>query len=126
MIKSMLIAGLGGFVGTCGRYALTRLCALLWPGAFPVGTLLANLAGCFVIGLLLGVLERFGAVSSGVALLLITGFCGGFTTFSTFSVDVVALGSGGQWPEAAGYMLLSIVGGILLTVAGRFLATSGI
>lgn len=126
MIKAMLIAGAGGFVGTCGRYALTRLCALLWPGAFPLGTLLVNLAGCFVIGLLLGVLERFGAVGSSVALLLITGFCGGFTTFSTFSVDLVALGSGGQWLPAGGYLLLSVGGGIALTLAGRSLATLGV
>ena len=58
MIKMMLIAGAGGFVGTCCRYLVTRWCAMLFSGSWPLGTFLVNVVGCFVFGVLLGLFEK--------------------------------------------------------------------
>lgn len=119
----MLIAGLGGFLGTCLRFLAGRLCSLLFTGTYPVATLAVNLLGCFLIGLLAGLSEKSGQLSPGAALLLITGFCGGLTTFSTFSADILTLGSGGRLLPAVAYLLLTLCGGLLLTSLGRSLAS---
>lgn len=58
MIKMMLIAGAGGFVGTCGRFLIGKWSAGMYHGAFPMGTFLVNIIGCFIIGLLFGLLEK--------------------------------------------------------------------
>lgn len=124
MLKAMLIAGLGGFLGTCLRFLTGRLCAALFTGTYPVATLAVNLLGCFLIGLLAGLSEKAGQLTPGATLLLITGFCGGFTTFSTFSADILALGSGGRLLPAVAYMLLTLCGGLLLTLLGRHVAAN--
>lgn len=121
MIKAMLIAGCGGFVGTCGRYLVGRWCASMWHGSFPMGTFLVNIVGCLVIGLLFGLLEKARVMTPGESLLLITGFCGGFTTFSTFADDLYLLGDKGQWGVAGLYLALTVVVGILLVWVGRAL-----
>lgn len=121
MIKSMLIAGVGGFVGTCGRFLVGRWCAALFSGAFPLGTFIVNIVGCFLIGLFFGLLEKTDVVSPGVNVLLITGFCGGFTTFSTFAADMWELGNRGDWATFAVYLAASVVCGVLLVWGGRAL-----
>lgn len=97
MIKAMLLAGCGGFVGTCGRYLVGKWCAGMWHGSFPMGTFLVNIIGCFIIGLFFGLLEKAHVMTPGENVLLITGFCGGFTTFSSFADDMWVLGSKGDW-----------------------------
>lgn len=122
MIKAMLLAGCGGFVGTCGRYLVGRWAAAAWPGStLPLGTLLVNVAGCFLIGLFYGLLEKTRIMTPAESLLLITGFCGGFTTFSTFADDLWTLGDKGQWSVAVAYLALSVVAGVALVWAGRAL-----
>lgn len=88
MIKAMLLAGCGGFVGTCGRYLVGKWCSGIFHGAFPMGTFMVNLIGCFLIGLFFGLLEKAHVMTPGENVLLITGFCGGFTTFSSFADDM--------------------------------------
>lgn len=117
----MLIAGIGGFVGTCGRYLIGRWCASMFNGSFPLGTFLVNIIGCFCIGLLFGMMERTNILSAHSSTLLITGFCGGFTTFSTFANDMVVLSSKGEWTTFILYLLLSIIVGIALVWLGRYL-----
>ncbi len=121
MIKAMIIAGCGGFVGTCGRYLIGRWCSEMFHGQFPLGTFLVNIIGCFLIGLFFGLLEKTDVMTSNENVLLITGFCGGFTTFSSFANDMWALGSKGQWSPVIIYLILSIIIGVMLVWAGRAL-----
>ena len=121
MIKMMLIAGAGGFVGTCCRYLVTRWCAMLFSGSWPLGTFLVNVVGCFVFGVLLGLFEKTQTVSTTESLLLVTGFCGGFTTFSAFAGEVCLLGDKGQFVTSLVYLLASVAIGDIIVIAGRAL-----
>lgn len=121
MIKMMLIAGAGGFVGTCCRYLVTRWCAMMFSGSWPLGTFLVNVAGCFVFGVLLGLFEKAQTVSTTESLLLVTGFCGGFTTFSAFAGEVCLLGDKGQFVTSLVYLLASVAIGVIMVIAGRAL-----
>ena len=121
MIKMMLIAGAGGFVGTCCRYLVTRWCAMMFSGSWPLGTFLVNVAGCFVFGVLLGLFEKTQTVSTAESLLLVTGFCGGFTTFSAFAGEVCLLGDKGQFVTSLVYLLASVTLGVIMVIAGRAL-----
>ena len=88
----MLIAGLGGFLGTCLRYLVGRYIHHIAPAAnFPWGTFAVNVVGSLLIGLLYGLAERHRLLSPALSALLITGFCGGLTTFSSFSDDLYRL-----------------------------------
>ena len=119
MFKELLIAGCGGFVGTAGRYLVGKWSGAMWHGAFPMGTFLVNIIGCFLIGLFFGLLENAKVMTPSQNLLLITGFCGGFTTFSSFADDMWILGSKGDWGTFALYLRLRVVFGILCVFAGR-------
>lgn len=121
MIKEIMIAGCGGFIGTAGRYIINRLTAQFWHDSFPLATFLVNITGCFLIGLFLGMLENTKILSPSHNLLLITGFCGGFTTFSTFANELWTLGSKDDWTVGILYLTFSIAGGILCVCAGRAL-----
>ena len=118
MIKMMLIAGAGGFLGTCGRFLVQRFCAGM-SGGFPLGTFTVNVAGCFLIGLFYGLLDRVDLFGPGGRLLFITGFCGGFTTFSTFAFDICELGGKGEWMWSVLYIMASVIVGVLMVLAGR-------
>lgn len=119
MIKTMLLAGLGGFGGTCLRFLVNRLCSIWFAGTFPIATLTVNLAGCLAFGLFSGLAERGNLLTSSQVALLITGFCGGFTTFSTFAGDICNLGDKGEWTVSAVYLAASVILGILLVFTGR-------
>lgn len=119
MFKEILIAGCAGFVGTAGRYLIGKWSNGMWHGAFPMGTFLVNLIGCFIIGLFFGLLEHAKVMTPSQNVLLITGFCGGFTTFSSFAYDMWVLGSKGDWVTFGLYLAMSVVFGVLLVWAGR-------
>ena len=119
MIKAMLIAGLGGFVGTCLRYLTGRLCHLWDVGGFPLGTFIVNVVGSFIIGALLGLAERNNFITPTMNVLLVTGFCGGFTTFSSFADDIFLMLQQRHWAMFALYTGLSIILGIAMVWAGR-------
>jgi len=87
----MLIAGLGGFVGTCLRFLTGKIFHFAGSEAFPWGTFTVNLIGSFVIGIFFGMAEKTHLISPSMNVFLITGFCGGFTTFSSFSDDMYLL-----------------------------------
>lgn len=117
----MLIAGAGGFVGTCGRFLIGRVASGVDVGVFPLGTFLVNIIGCFVIGIIIGLLEKSEVLTMEEVTFLMTGFCGGFTTFSTFSADMAGLIDAKEWMALALYFGLSTVFGILLVWGGRSL-----
>ena len=110
--------GLGGFIGSVLRYLVSRLTAGVDFASLPLGTLTVNVLGCFVLGLLTGLFERTGNLSPELRLLLTTGLCGGFTTFSTFSNDGLILIKQGFYGMFALYTLLSIALGILAAFIG--------
>lgn len=119
MIKAMILVGCGGFAGSCMRYLVGRWASVWFSGCFPMGTLLVNLAGCFLIGIMFGLFEKYDLLSADVNLLLVTGFCGGFTTFSTFANDLWTMGSKGDWAIGLVYFCLSVIFGVLLVWGGR-------
>lgn len=121
MFKMMLIAGLGGFFGTCGRYLVGRLAHYLFAASFPYGTFIVNVVGCFLIGIFYGLAEKAHLLSPGMNVLLITGFCGGFTTFSSFSDDMLLQLQNRQWGYFVLYLGGSIVLGLLMVWLGRSL-----
>jgi len=120
IIKNVLLVGAGSFIGGAARY-LVSLALKNASKGFPWATLLVNLAGCFLIGLLWGMFSKSATEGSNWALLLTVGLCGGFTTFSTFSKEaLMMLQSGNIW-GFAGYIGISVAAGIALVALGYFL-----
>jgi len=120
-VNSMLIVAVGGAVGSVFRYLVGLWAVRLFGPAFPWGTLAINVAGSFAIGLFLEmILRRFGG-STELRLLLMTGLCGGFTTFSSFSLDFVGLVERGAMPLGIVYVIASVVLSICATFLGLFI-----
>lgn len=117
MIHSILLVGFGSFLGGICRFLSTKLIGAHLSGAFPFGTFAVNIAGCFLIGLLYGLSEH--GLSPSVRLFLAVGFCGGFTTFSTFANESLQLFKAGNVLTFALYAGLSVFLGILAAYAGN-------
>ncbi len=113
---NILYVGLGGFLGAAGRY----LISLAWQGRgpeFPMATLIANLVGCFLIGGIAYFVLR-GGLHPGYHLFFVVGVLGGFTTFSSFSLETLGLVERGRFNLALLYVGLSLIGGVVLTWLG--------
>lgn len=121
MFKEIIIAGCGGFAGTAARYIVGRCTGNFWQGSFPLGTFVVNILGCFLIGLFFGLLEHAKVLNPNHIILLVTGFCGGFTTFSAFANEIWMLGSKGEWFILTLYLSLSVILGVLCVWGGRAL-----
>jgi CrcB protein len=122
-MNRVLLVGFGGFLGSILRYGVGGLVGRLKAGwTFPLETLLINVAGCVVLGLLLGLVEARGVFSASTRAFLFVGLLGGFTTFSTFGYESFQLLRDGQWPAAALSTTLQIVLGIGGVWAGHALA----
>jgi len=117
-MNATLLVMAGGAIGAAARYHLGRLVFHLGGMGFPYGTLLANVSGGFLMGALAGVLARSNFVDEPWRLLLGVGLLGGFTTFSTFSLEVFNMIERSEWGTATGYALLSVIGSVLALVAG--------
>ena len=117
-MNQVLLVALGGAFGSVCRYLVGLGALRLMGPSFPWGTLTVNVAGSFAIGVLAElIVARFGA-SAELRLLLITGFLGGFTTFSAFALDAVALFERGASLAATSYLVVSIVASIAAAIAG--------
>jgi CrcB protein len=110
-MSAYLWVGLGGFIGSIARYAVAVSLTPAAPGRFPWATFTVNCVGCLLIGLLAGMLSR-APVPETVRLFLVTGLLGGFTTFSAFGLESVALLRRGEFGLALLYMLGSVLVGI--------------
>lgn len=121
MFKTMLLIGTGGFAGSVGRYLLTKFVATKLPMAFPLGTFAVNTLGCFLIGIVMG-LSFQHTITTQTRLLLATGFCGGFTTFSTYSLEIFELYQKGEAGISLLYLFGSIILGVLCIWLGLWLA----
>ena len=113
ILKFMLIAGTGGFVGTCCRFLINRLFLSFWKLPFPLATFTINILGCFIFGIIIGILSKQGGIDPKINALLIVGFCGGFTTFSTFSFESFSLASNGEFLISFVYISASVIAGFL-------------
>ena len=118
LYKDILLVGLGGGVGSIARFLCQRSVSAWYPHAFPFGTLIVNFLGCFLIGLLLGLAEKGSFVKPELKLLLVTGFCGGYTTFSAFAAENIQLLRDGRLLYFTLYTVGSVVLGILAAFAG--------
>jgi CrcB protein len=118
-VKTALLVSIGGVSGALARYYLGLAIAGRWGGSFPYATLLINLSGSFVLGLLATLaIAKPALVPPEARLLLGVGFCGAYTTFSTFGVETVTLVQQGAWGTAGLYVLLSNALGLLAAFAG--------
>ncbi len=117
-----LWVGVGGFLGANARYALGVWIVGRLGAEFPFHTLLINVTGSFVIGVLLVLLSERLAVDPAWRLLLVVGFLGGYTTFSSYTFEALALAEGGRWLAAAWYVLGSNGLGLIAAYAGVVLA----
>jgi len=121
MTKTLIIIGSGGFLGSIGRFLLSRFVQINWPYYFPWGTLLVNVSGCLLIGILFGLSERSVAISGDWKAFLAIGFCGGFTTFSTFSQESLTLFRDSAYLLFFSYIGLSVVLCLSATLLGMLL-----
>ncbi|GBU25048.1 hypothetical protein R83H12_01687 [Fibrobacteria bacterium R8-3-H12] len=120
-MKLSLIIGLGSFIGGLSRYLLSLLMQAKTTSPFPLHTLIINLAGCFLIGIVFGFFDR-GQISQEWKLFIATGILGGFTTFSAFSLETLTLFRGGYAGYALLYIFASVFLGLLLTYLAYSLA----
>lgn len=123
MIMNFICVALGGGLGALLRYGISLL---PWKGGFPVLTLITNLLGALLIGVISGLAESRRNLGPGALLFWKTGVCGGFTTFSTFSLEAVQLLEKGEKWYAAAYVLLSVCGCMAGVCLGRRIAARGL
>lgn len=121
MLKILLFIGSGSFLGGIARYLLSRSIQNTVITSFPLGTFWVNITGCFLIGLIYGLSDRGTPISNELRLFLAVGFCGGFTTFSTFSHENLALLRDGSILYFSLYAGLSVFLGLLVTFGGHAL-----
>ncbi|KAF2407498.1 camphor resistance protein CrcB [Pseudomonas antarctica] len=117
MLKSLFVIAIGASLGAWLRWLLGMKLNALFP-IIPPGTVVANMVGGYIIGLAIAFLAASPSLSPEWRLLLITGFCGGLTTFSTFSAETVALIQEGRLLWALGSISLHVVGSLAMTAAG--------
>jgi CrcB protein len=113
MIKTIFLVGLGGALGSILRYVTVGLTNKYFQGSFPLATLAINILGSLLIGLFIGIIAKYYPDNQPLRFLLIVGFCGGFTTFSSFASENYSLFQNGQQFLAYLYIIVSVV----LTIA---------
>ncbi len=118
MFRTLLLIGTGGFIGTIARYFVSKLNLTISFFSIPAGTFLVNVLGSLLIGFLMGLSERSVIISTDIRLFLMVGICGGFTTFSSFTMESLTLMHNGQVLQVLVYSAGSVLFGFLAVYAG--------
>lgn len=118
MVLNILVIALGAAIGANLRYGVSLWAAQRWGASFPYGTLLVNVIGSFVIGIVLALAATRLTLSEPLRLLIVTGLLGGFTTFSSLSYETYALLANGSWSMAGVYLLGSFTLGLAAVFLG--------
>lgn len=121
-MMNILIIGFGGFVGAVSRYGLALWIGQRWGRTFPLGTFVINVSGSFLIGLFMTLMAERFTVNPQWRLLLVVGFLGAYTTFSTFEYETGTLLKDGEWTFAMLNIILSVVAGFIALKLGEALA----
>ena len=121
MLKSLLFVGLGSCCGGMARYLLSRYVQQFTESSFPFGTMAVNVLGCFAIGLFTALFEQYNLMNTYMKLFLTVGFCGGFTTFSTFMNENYMLLKDGNLASLLFYVGGSIFLGFIMLFLGYWL-----
>jgi fluoride exporter len=116
MIKTIILVGLGGAIGSILRYLSGWFASKYFQGSFPISTLVINILGSLLIGVFIGILAKFYPENHPLKFLLIIGFCGGFTTFSSFAVENYNLFQNQQQFSAYIYIIASVI--LTITAVG--------
>jgi CrcB protein len=120
-LKKAVLVMCGGGLGALSRYSISLLAAKSWGTQFPWGTLTANLLGCFLIGLIFALADRVRLLTPDMRLLLITGYLGALTTFSSYSLETVNAGRASLTMQPFVNALVNNLGGLVLTFFGLWL-----
>lgn len=117
MVKQLVLVGLGGGIGSIFRYLTSVYTAKYYANTFPLATFMSNVLGCFIIGLLIGYFANTNT-DNNLKLLFITGFCGGYTTFSTFALENIIMLQNQNYLTPIAYTLASVLVGFLAVGLG--------
>src|SRR5512146_270197 len=123
-MQNIVIIGVGGALGAMARYGISLWIGQRWGRSFPLGTFLINVSGSFLIGLLMTLLAERLSVNPQWRLLLVVGFLGAYTTFSTFEYETGSLMKDGEWLYASLNIILSVVLGFIALKLGEMIAKS--
>lgn len=123
-MKIALLVGAGSFIGGAARYWISHWLQQRFPYSFPYGTFTVNIIGCLVIGIILGMFEK-GNLSPDWKFFLAAGICGGFTTFSAFTWEILTLIKQGQTLQAVLYIGASVLLGLFATYLGWWMSRMG-
>jgi fluoride exporter len=120
-MKQILFVGLGGAAGSILRYLASVITFKYYSASFPLATFIVNVSGCFLAGLIFGMIPQETSEAQSLKLLLITGFCGGFTTFSAFALENMKLINSGNSSTAIFYLISSVAAGLFAAWLGLLL-----
>jgi fluoride exporter len=121
---NIIIIGIGGFIGSIARYGMALWIGQRWGRSFPLGTFVINVSGSFVIGLLMTLFTERLLANPQWRLLLVVGFLGAYTTFSTFEYETGTLVRDGEWMIAGMNVVFSVLAGFIALKLGEILAKS--
>ncbi len=117
MLRTILIVGAGGFLGSVSRYLGQLAAGKIFPPSFPIGTFMINVLGSLIIGMVYALSEKGNLLTADMRLFLAVGFCGGFTTFSTFANDNLTMLRDGS----IGLLLMNVIGSVILGILAVYL-----